>query len=69
MSGRRGVIRIVVPDFGRYVRSYAEEDGFIERVRPGQATPMLALASVAYGYSHRSIWDTATLTWLLKQAG
>lgn len=64
-----GVLRIVVPDFERYMRSYAEGDDFIETVHPGQLTPLLGLASIAYGYSHRSIWDAATLISLLAHAG
>jgi SAM-dependent methyltransferase len=64
-----GVIRIVVPDFERYVRSYMDGDDFIKTVRAGVATPLLGLATIAYGYSHRSIWDAETLTSLLRHVG
>jgi len=64
-----GVLRFVVPDFERYARSYAEQDDFIETLGHDRLTPLLELASVAYGHSHRSIWDAATLISLLAHAG
>lgn len=66
----RGVIRIVVPDFGRYARAYVADDhGFLDSARGRSTTPLMALAEVLYGYGHRSIWDTETLVGALRQAG
>lgn len=64
-----GVLRIGVPDFGRYVHGYVEGDGFIAGVRPDVPTPLLALSEVAYGYGHRSLWDEATLVGMLGELG
>lgn len=64
-----GVARIGVPDFGRYAAAYTGSHELIERYRPGRPTPLLALSEVAYLHGHRSLWDEATLTALLAEAG
>ncbi len=64
-----GILRIGVPDFGRYANDYAGGHGFIADVRPEAPTPLFALAEVAYGYGHRSLWDEATLVGLLGEVG
>lgn len=65
-----GVVRIVVPDFGRYAADYAGADGgLIARVRPCRPTKLVALAEVAYSYGHRSLWDGETLTLAMSGAG
>lgn len=64
-----GILRIGVPDFGQYARSYAGDGGFVDIVRPDVPTPLLALSEVAYGYGHRSLWDEATLVGLLEEIG
>ena len=64
-----GVIRVGVPDFGRYARSYAGDQSWIAAVRPGRPTPFLAMAEVANRHGHRSIWDAETLVHLLVDAG
>jgi len=71
-----GVLRISVPDFGRYARSYAAGSGlaaddadFLVRQRPDRPTTLLALAEVVYDHGHVSIWDAQTLTELLRCAG
>jgi hypothetical protein len=64
-----GVLRIVVPDFELYMHSYTSHDDFIRSQHPELPTPLLALASIAYGFSHRSIWDADTLVALLTRVG
>ncbi|GAA4310815.1 class I SAM-dependent methyltransferase [Klenkia terrae] len=70
-----GVLRISVPDFGRYAREYAARKtaptapGVIDAVRPGRPTDLLALAEVVYDHGHVSIWDDETLVVLLEAAG
>jgi len=69
-----GVLRISVPDFGRYARSYAADGkgtdaDFLAGQRPGRPTPLLALAEVSHHHGHVSLWDDATLVELLRSAG
>ena len=64
-----GVIRVGVPDFGRYLESYAGDRAFIERERPGRPTALLAVAEVALGHGHRSVWDAETLERVLAESG
>ena len=64
-----GILRIGVPDFGRYARSYVDGGSFVDTVRPDLPTPLLALSEVAYHYGHRSLWDEATLVGLLEEIG
>ena len=77
-----GVLRVSVPDAGRYLRSYAltagggaaggpadPVAGFLEAQRPGRPTPLLAVAEVVYDHGHRSVWDAPTLLALLRAAG
>jgi predicted SAM-dependent methyltransferase len=64
-----GILRAGVPDFGRYAESYAGDRAFLEERRPGRPTPLLALAEVALGHGHRSVWDAETLELALSEAG
>ena len=65
-----GVLRVGVPDGAAYVQSYVDGgSGIIEAVRPGRATPMLALAEVFYGHGHKSMYDYETLAILMSAAG
>lgn len=64
-----GILRVGVPDFGRYLESYAGDRAFIERERPGRPTALLAVAEVALGHGHRSVWDAETLERVLAEAG
>lgn len=64
-----GVLRIGVPDFGRYARDYSGSGSFIDLVRPIPPTPLLALAEVACGYGHQSLWDDVTLMAALDEIG
>jgi len=64
-----GVLRIAVPDFGRYLLDYARDGHYIAQTMPGRPTQLLALAEIAYGYGHRSIWDHSTLILFLAEVG
>ena len=64
-----GIIRLGVPDFGRYIESYAGDGSFIDEVRPGRPTRLLAVAEVALDHGHRSVWDGETLVRLLTESG
>jgi hypothetical protein len=63
------VCRIGVPDFGKYLRSYAGDRAELEALRPGRPTPLLALAEVVLAHGHRSAWDGETLTAVMRDAG
>ena len=64
-----GIVRLGVPDFGRYARGYAGDGDFLDANRPGRPTRLLALAEVAYCYGHLSMWDGATLQAVLESVG
>jgi predicted SAM-dependent methyltransferase len=64
-----GLIRLGVPDFGRYLASYAGDGSFIDDVRPGRPTRLLAVAEVALAHGHRSVWDGETLLRVLGESG
>jgi SAM-dependent methyltransferase len=64
-----GVVRVGVPDAGRYARSYAEGTGTIDELRPGRPTRMLALGEVFQEHGHVSAWDGETLTLVVTAAG
>jgi predicted SAM-dependent methyltransferase len=64
-----GIVRVGVPDFGRYLESYAGDGAFVERLRPGRPTRLLAVAEVALAHGHRSVWDAETLTLALSDSG
>lgn len=64
-----GIVRVGVPDFGRYLESYAGDGGFVEGLRPGRPTRLLAVAEVALHHGHRSVWDGETLEEALRAAG
>lgn len=67
--GPGGIVRLGVPDFGRYMQSYASDGAFIDRERPGRPTRLLAAGEVALGHGHRSVWDCETLVLLLEEGG
>ena len=64
-----GIVRVGVPDFGRYLVSYAGDGEFVERLRPGRPTRLIAVGEVALGHGHRSVWDGETLELALTEAG
>jgi predicted SAM-dependent methyltransferase len=64
-----GVLRVGVPDAGAYTRSYAGLDDYLERVRPGRPTRMLALQEIFQWDGHRSAYDSETLRLAFRAAG
>ncbi len=64
-----GVVRVGVPDFGRYMASYAGDGSFVERNRPGRPTTLLAVAEVITCHGHRSVWDGTTMVKVLEEVG
>jgi predicted SAM-dependent methyltransferase len=65
-----GVMRIAVPDAGRYLLSYASGgEGLIDEYRPGRPTSLLAAQEVFYLHGHRSAWDLETLELFVRSAG
>ena len=65
-----GVMRIAVPDAGRYLNSYANGgQGLIDEYRPGRPTNLLAAQEVFYRHGHRSAWDLETLDLFARAAG
>lgn len=64
-----GVVRVGVPDFGRYMTSYATDGAFVEDNRPDRPTPLLAVAEVITCHGHRSVWDGVTMVRVLEEVG
>jgi len=65
-----GVMRIAVPDAGRYLVSYANGgQGLIDEYRPERPTNLLAAQEVFYLHGHRSAWDLETLELFVRAAG
>jgi predicted SAM-dependent methyltransferase len=64
-----GVLRVGVPDFGRYARDYAGERKLIGTIRPGRPTALMALSELAFCYGHASMWDEETLLGALREVG
>jgi predicted SAM-dependent methyltransferase len=64
-----GILRIAVPDFEHYARSYTGDRSYIATLRPDRPTPLLAFSEIIYGYGHRSMWDSETLIRALTEAG
>lgn len=63
-----GVLRIGVPDAGRLVRSYADDDGYLESLHPGRPTSLLAVQELFYWHRHRTMYDFETLDFLVRTA-
>jgi predicted SAM-dependent methyltransferase len=61
--------RFGVPDFGKYILSYAGDRSELESLRPGRPTPLLAVAEVVLAHGHRSAWDGETLRAVMENAG
>jgi len=64
-----GILRVVVPDFEKYMRSYVDGSAFIDSIRPDRPTSLLAIEEIVYGYGHKSMWDGATLLMVLGEVG
>lgn len=66
---RGGVLRVGVPDAGRYARMYASSPDELRQVRWGRPTAMLALREVFQEHGHVSAYDTETLILVLECGG
>ena len=56
-----GVLRIVVPDAGRYMASYFDEHHtFLHEWRDMQFTPMIELQYEFYSFGHKAVYDYET---------
>jgi len=64
-----GRLRVVVPDAGRFMRSYSGDGSWLAEVRPDASTPMLAVADVLFRHGHLSAWDAHTLCEVLASLG
>jgi predicted SAM-dependent methyltransferase len=66
-----GVLRLGVPDAGRYLHSYCDEgrSAFLESNRPGRPTRMLAIQEIFYRHGHRCMYDFETLQAVCAAAG
>lgn len=64
-----GVLRVGVPDLGRYLAAYRGEDDIIDLVRPGRPTRAIAIGEVFFLHGHRSAYDLETLRYALGRAG
>jgi SAM-dependent methyltransferase len=65
-----GVLRVGVPDAGAYTGSdLRDRHAFLERLRPGRPTPLLAMQEVFYEPDHHTMYDFETLAYFLRAAG
>jgi predicted SAM-dependent methyltransferase len=66
-----GVYRIVVPDTGKFMRKYAEDDAtFFANAHPWERFPIDAIYSIVnWGGEHRSIYDAESLERIGRAAG
>lgn len=64
-----GVLRIVMPDANRYIRSYVNPTSSDSILREGRLTPMIALTEEFYGFNHRAMYDYETVELFLRTAG
>ena len=64
-----GIMRVGVPDLGRYVASYLEQDNLIDTVRPGRPTRAIALGEVFFLHGHRCMYDFQTMRVAMERAG
>jgi predicted SAM-dependent methyltransferase len=64
-----GVLRVGVPDFGRYARDYSGNRSLIGRARPGRPSALMALSEMVFCYEHASMWDEETTVTLLREVG
>ncbi|MCX5214937.1 class I SAM-dependent methyltransferase [Kitasatospora sp. NBC_00240] len=74
-----GVLRITTPDLARYLRGYADDDGFLARHRrrlgmlgfgpPMPARPAFLVNQIFRYYGHQWIYDLDELRHVLTRAG
>ncbi len=62
-------MRVSVPDFKKYAESYLGDPLFLEELRPGWPTRLLAVDEVIHRHGHRSVWDGPTMVSALAAAG
>jgi predicted SAM-dependent methyltransferase len=68
-----GVLRGVVPDAAKYIRSYCDpENRFLDScrdIRRRRIPALLALKEEFYGYGHQTIYDFETYSFFCRAAG
>jgi predicted SAM-dependent methyltransferase len=66
-----GILRVAVPHVWRYAESYVNdpERTYIQTVRPGHATALLAFQQIFFCYGHRMAYDSETLHYVLQRVG
>jgi predicted SAM-dependent methyltransferase len=64
-----GILRIGVPDLGRYIEAYTSDGSFLEEMRPGRPTRALAMQELFFRHGHRSAYDSDTLALITQAAG
>ena len=65
-----GVLRIVMPDASKYIKSYLDpEHEFIRGWRGERPTPMIALQEEFYGFGHRAVYDYETAELFCRTVG
>ncbi len=66
-----GILRVAVPDVWRYAESYVNdpEHKFIQTMRPGHPTPLLAFQQIFFRFGHQTMFDFETLKHLLAEIG
>lgn len=64
-----GILRIGVPDAGKLIQSYAGDQSYLEELHPGRPTPLLAVQELFYWHRHCTMFDTETLSLLMRAAG
>lgn len=64
-----GIFRVAVPDLGRYLRSYCEQDSLIDIYRPDRPTPSLAINEIFYLHGHATMYDWSLMRLLLEEVG
>jgi SAM-dependent methyltransferase len=65
-----GILRIGVPDAAKYLQGYNDESNpFLESMRPGRPTRLLAVQDLFYWPGHRTMYDFETLGLVVRAAG
>jgi predicted SAM-dependent methyltransferase len=65
----QGILRIGVPDLGRYLEAYTSDSSFLDEMRPGRPTRALAVQELFFRHGHRSAFDWDTLALVTQAAG
>lgn len=65
-----GIMRIVMPDASRYIRSYCDPTHqFLKNWRGVPFTPLMALQEEFYNFGHRAMYDSETLVLFCQTIG